>query len=236
MIYKLSIQIALDAAHMSSILAVSQPQEWGRHMRVNLRKLEQLIIFFAHHEAVKPLGKTKLFKLLYFTDVTHIRIVGEPITGAEYRKFPFGPVPTQGDFALKELQLHRLISQKRIPLPKGHFMRELTALQGPDMAIFTAQEIDTIHYVIQEYGKDTALVLSWKSHQEYAWLFAEEGMPLRLTPGISSIENENKNAAAIAWVENWYATPDDQSPGYWDELEELLKAHPIHFGDEDLDL
>ena len=205
-------------------------------MRVNLRKLMQLIIFFAHHEAVKPLGKTKLFKLLYFADVTHIRTMGKPITGAEYRKFPFGPVPTQGDFALKELQLHRLISQKRIPLPNEHFMREFTALQGPDMAIFTPQEIKTIYYVIQEYGKDTALVLSWKSHQEYAWLFAEEGMPLELRPENPSTENNNKNAAAMAWVEQWYATPDEQPLGYWDEFEALLKAHPIDFGDKDLEL
>jgi uncharacterized phage-associated protein len=205
-------------------------------MRVNLRKLWQLIIFFAHHEAVKPLSKTKLFKLLYFTDVTHIQTVGEPITGVEYRRFPFGPVPTQGDLALKELQLHRLISQKRISLANGHFMREFTALRGPDMAIFTAQEIETIYYVIQEYGKDTASVLSWKSHQEYAWLFAEEGMPLQLTSDKPSLQHENKNAAAIAWVEQWYATPDDQPPGYWDEFEELLKTNPITFGDEDLDL
>ena len=81
-------------------------------MKVNLRKFMQLIVFFAHHEAVKPLGKLKLFKLLYFTDVTHMRTVGEPITGAEYLKYSYGPVPVQGDFALKELQKHRLISQK----------------------------------------------------------------------------------------------------------------------------
>src|SRR6266851_4569496 len=160
-------------------------------MKVNLRKLRQLIIFFAHHEAVKPLGKTKLFKLLYFTDVTHIRTVGEPITGAEYRKFPFGPVPMQGDFALKELQLHRLISQKIVPMPNQHFMREFSARQAPDMAIFTVQEIETIHHVIQEYGKDTASVLSWRSHQEYAWLFADEGMPLQLSPDTPRTESQH---------------------------------------------
>src|SRR5215510_5115013 len=121
-------------------------------MRVNLRKLKQLIIFFAHHESVKPLGKTKLFKLIYFTDVTHIQIVGEPITGAEYRKFPFGPVPTQGNFVLKDLQLRRLIRQKRIALPNARFMREFTARQTPDMTIFTEQERETINYIIKEYG------------------------------------------------------------------------------------
>jgi len=85
-------------------------------MKVNLRKLMQLIVFFAHDEVVKPLGKTKLFKLLYFTDVTHLHTVGEPITGAEYLKYPYGPVPMQGDFALKELRKHRLISQTRVEI------------------------------------------------------------------------------------------------------------------------
>jgi uncharacterized phage-associated protein len=205
-------------------------------MKVNLRKLKQLIIFFAQHEAVKPLGKIKLFKLLYFTDVTHIRTVGESITGEEYRKFPLGPVPTHGNFVLKDLQLRRLIRQKIIRLSNTHFMREFNARQVPDMTIFTAHERKTISLVIQEYGKDTASVLSWRSHQEYSWLFAKEHKPLQLLPDKSSAENENKNAAAIAWVEQWYATPDDQPPGYWDEFEELLKAHPIDFGDEDLEL
>lgn len=205
-------------------------------MAVNLRKFMQLIVFFAHHEAVKPLGKTKLFKLLYFTDATHLETAGQSITGAEYLKYPYGPVPTQGAYALKELHKHRLIHQKRVQITAEHFRREITALQMPDMTIFTAQELQTIQYVIQKYGEDSAAVLSWKSHQEPAWLFAEDWRPLILTPSKQSTEADEKNAAAIAWVEQWYATPDDQPPGYWDEFEELLKAHPIDFGDEDLEL
>src|SRR5215510_5956153 len=99
-------------------------------MKVNLRKLMQLIVFFAHHEAVKPLGKTKLFKLLYFTDVTHMRTVGEPITGAEYLKYPNGPVPVQGDFALKELQKHRLSSQNSFRT------RRASAARDPCVRVF----------------------------------------------------------------------------------------------------
>jgi len=196
-------------------------------MRVNLRKLMQLIIFFAHHETVKPLGKTKLFKLLYFTDVTHIRTVGEPITGAEYLKYPYGPVPMQGNYVLKELRKHRLIRQEG---------RQITALQMPNMAIFTTQEIRTIYTVIEEYGKDSATALSWRSHQESAWLLAEELMPLNLTPAKQRTEEERKNAKAIAFLEQWYATPDDKPPGYWDDLEEEINAHPIHFGDEGFEL
>ena len=205
-------------------------------MKVNLRKLMQLIMFFAHHEAVKPLGKTKLFKLLYFTDVTHLRTAGEPITGTEYLKYPYGPVPMQGDFALRELQKHRLISQKRVQMSNEHFMREVTALQMPDMTMFTEQEMRTIQRVIQQYGEDTASVLSWKSHQEYAWLFADDWRPLNLTLGKQSMGKDGENSEAIALLEQWYATPDDKPPGYWDDLLQEIEAHPLRFGDEDLGL
>jgi uncharacterized phage-associated protein len=205
-------------------------------MSVNIRKLRQLIIFFASHEMVKPLGRTKLFKLLYFTDVTHLQTIGELLTGAEYLKYPYGPFSLQGDFALKELKKHGLIKQERVQITDKDSMLALTTLQIPDMTIFTESEMVTIDYVIEQYGKDTASALSWKSHQEDAWLFAKEWMPLQLCLDKPNTESKNKNAAAIAWVEQWYATPDDQPPHYWDELEELLKTSPITFGDEDLDL
>jgi uncharacterized phage-associated protein len=201
-------------------------------MAANLRKFMQLIVFFAHDEAVKPLGKTKLFKLLYFTDVTHLQTAGRLITDAQYLKYPYGPVPVQGEFALKELRKRHCIRIQR----NKQSVWEITALQHPDMTIFTTQEMQTIHYVIQQYGDDTAATLSWRSHQESAWLFAEDWRPLQLLPDKPSAESENKNAAAIAWVEQWYATPDDQPPGYWDEFEELLKANPIDFGNKDLEL
>ena len=205
-------------------------------MQVNLRKLMQLILFFAHHEAVKPLGKIKLFKLLYFTDVAHLRAAGEPMTGAEYLKYPYGPVPTQGDFVLKELQKHRFISQTRIQLPNTKFMREITALKTPDMTMFTAQEMLTIHHVIQQYGEDTASVLSWKSHQESSWLLANDWQPLQLASKEHKTGKDKENSAALALLEQWYATPDDKPPGYWDNLLEEIESHPLHFGGEDLEL
>src|SRR2546422_5346573 len=105
-------------------------------MKVNLRKLMQLIVFFAHDEVVKPLGKTKLFKLLYFTDVTHVRTVGEPITGAEYLKYPYGPVPRQGNFVLKELQKRGLIRQQHVQITTKQLRLDLAAHQMPDMSLF----------------------------------------------------------------------------------------------------
>lgn len=49
------------------------------------------------------LGKTKLHKCLYYADMMKFVDVGEPLTGAEYRKAPFGPVARYLDWALKKL-------------------------------------------------------------------------------------------------------------------------------------
>ncbi len=85
-------------------------------MKVNLRKLMQLIVFFTHHDAIRPLGKPYSSSCYILRMSPICVLVGESITGATYLKYPHGPVPMQGDFVLKELQRHRLIKQQRVQI------------------------------------------------------------------------------------------------------------------------
>lgn len=43
----------------------------------------------------KNVGRTKLFKLLYFWDFLHFKKYGFSVTGYKYYTFPFGPVPLE---------------------------------------------------------------------------------------------------------------------------------------------
>lgn len=43
----------------------------------------------------KHVGRTKLFKLLFFWDFLHFKNYGLSITGYQYYTFPFGPVPSE---------------------------------------------------------------------------------------------------------------------------------------------
>jgi hypothetical protein len=52
---------------------------------------------------------------------------------------------------------------------------------------------------------------------------SETGPTLQQPPAVP-------NAAALALLDAWYATPDDRPSGYWDELEAWLKAHRLAFG------
>lgn len=54
-------------------------------------KLVEVVLFFAAN--VRKLGKTKLYKLLYFLDFKHYRDTGRPVTGLDYFAWPKGPVP-----------------------------------------------------------------------------------------------------------------------------------------------
>lgn len=55
------------------------------------------------------LGKTKLHKCLYYSDMLHYFVKGEPITGVEYIKAPYGPTARYLDWGLKELRSRGLI-------------------------------------------------------------------------------------------------------------------------------
>ena len=56
-------------------------------------KLLNLVGYFAKH--TRKCGKTKLFKLLFYTDFRHFQETGRPITGLFYFVWPNGPVPVE---------------------------------------------------------------------------------------------------------------------------------------------
>ena len=60
-------------------------------MNINEHKIVNGIKYFVKH--THNVGRTKLFKLLYFWDFGHFKKYGMSITCYEYYTYPFGPVP-----------------------------------------------------------------------------------------------------------------------------------------------
>jgi len=59
-------------------------------------KLGELLIYAAGQLLDDPTGgATKINKILYYSEFSHIRAHGVPITGVAYQKFPQGPAPRQ---------------------------------------------------------------------------------------------------------------------------------------------
>ena len=94
-------------------------------MSVDNKKMANLILYLAGHPNVSGLGLTKLYKLVFFSDVTHLRSHGSSITGSEYIKYPFGPVPSRGEKVLKQLAKNQKVEVRSTSLNETRDIRRV---------------------------------------------------------------------------------------------------------------
>ncbi len=151
-------------------------------MSVNKEKLGQLMIHLATNPKVTNLGLTKLYKLVFFCDVTHLRGEGKSITGSEYIKYEHGPVPSRGESTLKKLSIDSKIAMNREVLDARNDVRiqRISSKAVADMSKFSKEELETIAQVVESFGARTAKELSDISHSEPAWI--EAAMQDKLDP------------------------------------------------------
>lgn len=143
--------------------------------QVNKEKLDAVISFFASHPSVQDLGKTKLWKLIYYADAEMARETGGmSITGSEYIKYEHGPVPSRGDKQLKGLVQDGALEAT----PRdhhGHVLLEVLPGRNPQPPTGLSEaELEMLGRVAERLGRVSAKELSNRSHQEPAWLLADD--------------------------------------------------------------
>lgn len=136
-------------------------------------KTEQVISFFAEH--LQPF-KTKLNKLLFYTDFAHFRNIGQSITGLRYNAIQFGPVPCNYDVLFGTLADLDIIDIEYDMTPFGEIERILPNPQYQfDASLFLPSEIETMEYIAKIFKDTTANDIADISHREAAWKDNIEG-------------------------------------------------------------
>jgi putative zinc finger/helix-turn-helix YgiT family protein len=170
-LYKLGEQVFIEGVERMVMLASEQkPSIYNGYRMLDLERLAHLIIYFA--ENIRPLSKTALMKLLFYTDFLHFREYSVSVTGASYAKLPYGPVPDNYKYLLSVLE------------DKGYFALELESFrcyEGEvfkpvvkfDPTLFSPDELATMKRVTEKLGGKSASDLSQLSHEEDAWKDAE---------------------------------------------------------------
>lgn len=142
---------------------------------LHVDKFKNVLLYILEKCAGKPnVGETVLNKLLYFSDFNYYELYEEHLTGAKYRKLPFGPVPQNLDTIINQMisenQLQRVkteyygLTQTRyLPLTKAN----LTELK--------ASEKEIIDRVIEQMSDWSAAAISTFSHKDMPWLASKEG-------------------------------------------------------------
>jgi hypothetical protein len=145
-------------------------------------KFAELVLYVAKKLEGDPFGGAqKLNKALAFSEFTHYRMHGRPITGAAYFKLKRGPAPRR----LLPVR-DRLIGAGRAELRSewviGYRQDRLVALDDPNLEKFSDEELDIVDQVLKALDGKTGQEVSDLSHDDMGWIVVdlEETIPYEM--------------------------------------------------------
>ncbi len=143
-----------------------------------MAKLRELIVYLAGRSADDPrFGRVKLAKLLFFCDFAAVADLGEPITGACYRKKPLGPLADEELLALRDLKDASSIGIEEVEV-FGHTQKHIVARREADVSWLTFSQLELIDAIVDRHWDDDATALSNLSHEFPGWTLAEMNDPI----------------------------------------------------------
>lgn len=142
---------------------------------MQINKFKNVLLYILERCAGKPnVGETVLYKLLYFSDFNHYEMYEEHLTGARYRKLPFGPVPQKLDIIINQM-----IDKGKVQRVKteyhGYLQTRYLPLEKADLTELKASEKEIIDRVIEQMSDWSAAAISNYSHKDMPWLASKEG-------------------------------------------------------------
>lgn len=122
-------------------------------------------------------GKTVLYKLMYFSDFDFYELFEEEMTGEVYKRLPRGPGPEHFDNAVQELEDEGKINHVVINFDNG-FQNRYSSLKTPQIDILSDKEITVINGVLNRCSKMNATKISDYSHEDLPWQATEMYEPI----------------------------------------------------------
>ena len=145
-------------------------------------KTAELVLLVAKHTEDDPTaGSTKLNKILYFAEVSHMRRTGHPITGAEYQKQPHGPTLRRMPPVVRKLESEGAAKEVEEDY-FGYAQKKLVALRDPDLSAFSAIEVESVMDMVRQFWGESAKEVSDIAHDDPGWRAVDigESIPLEL--------------------------------------------------------
>jgi hypothetical protein len=146
-------------------------------MQLDQTKFDNLVLYICSKAQPSCLGAVKLHKVLYYSDMLFFAQHGTPITGAAYRKRPFGPTCDSLLPALRSLEKRDALEIRTVDF-FGYAKKEYHARRQADPGRLSEREKGVVDAVIDFVcNENSAKTISELSHNR-AWDLAEFGEPL----------------------------------------------------------
>lgn len=162
----------------------------------NIPKFKEVFLYILNKVGAKPnVGKTVLFKLLYFIDFDYYELYEEQLMGLEYIKNKYGPTPV--DFDKLCQQMIDAGDLEEVNSTYFHKQTKYLPHRAADISQLSAREMKVIDDTLRKYSDWSAERLSSFSHRDVPWIGAKEKEP-------------------ISYESVFYRTPETSVRGYDD--------------------
>ncbi len=140
----------------------------------NDAKFKQVLHYIiSKTECMENVGKTVLFKLLYFSDFNYYELYETMLTGEIYRRFDHGPAPSHFAHSVEVMEKDGLIEERKV----NYYGREQIryySLKKPDISLLSAAEIKHIDDTLGRYASMNANQIEALSHRDRPWMASEK--------------------------------------------------------------
>lgn len=158
-----------EPAKVARVVKKSQIKK--KKFKMQKEKLKNTILYILEKCGGKPnVGETVLYKLLYFSDFNSFELFGKPITGMNYVKLQFGPVPCIKDYSpvieqMVEINELKIITQDY----HGMIQKRYIALKESDKKFLSEQDKNIINEIIMKYSDMSAQDIEFFVHGDAPW-------------------------------------------------------------------
>ena len=192
--YIVENEIAIDARQKAKLLDVVEKLEQGREHHAGCRifdlffsripceengfkafdydKFCAMVLFFAHKSS--ELLKTKLMKLLNYSDMIFYKENGVSISGVKYVHLPYGPVPENFDILLGKMAADHIVHIAVLyenGYEKHHVIPEGDIIEG----ILSEEEYAVLERIYEKFVDFGSVDISNYSHKERGYSSTKPG-------------------------------------------------------------
>ena len=135
-------------------------------------KLCAMVLFFAHKSP--ELLKTKLMKLLNYSDMIYYKENGVSMSGLRYAHLPYGPVPENFDILFGRMSIDN-IAHIEVIYDNGYEKHQVIPEKAIPDNILSAEELEVLDRIYDKFKDFGSVEISNYSHKEKGYSATKQG-------------------------------------------------------------
>lgn len=155
-----------------ALFFTKEPCEENGYRSFDYDKFCAMVLYFAHKSS--GLLKTKLMKLLHYSDMIFYKENGISISGVRYAHLPYGPVPENFDILLGTMAADH-IAHIEVLYDNGYEKHQVIPEEDMPGEVLSENELEVLDRIYNKFAGFGSVDISNYSHREKGYIETKKG-------------------------------------------------------------